>query len=78
MENILDLNLIELHQKLAEFAKHHQNMGAQEVHRLVQKVLVDEVAGKPRSGSPESIARDAGYDKAIADVLSLIRVNFIP
>ena len=43
MENILDLNLIELHQKLAEFAKHHQNLGAQDVHRLTQKVLLERI-----------------------------------
>ena len=54
MSEILNTeNLVELHDQLNEFAKHHQNKGGQEAHKLI-KAMWDEDRSHPRDGSPVS------------------------
>jgi hypothetical protein len=36
-------NLVELHEKLNEFATYHKNKGGQEAHKLIKNELVDKV-----------------------------------
>ena len=39
MENLLNTeNLIELHDKLNEFATYHENKGGQKAHQLIKKI----------------------------------------
>ena len=63
-------NLVELHEKLNEFATYHKNKGGHEAHELIKNELVDKVKSQPRDGSKEGIssfafATDEGYDRAI-------------
>jgi hypothetical protein len=69
-------NLIDLHEQLDLFALHHQNKGAQDAHRLIKKVLIDDEKKLPREGSTDKQKWYEGYDTAISQVLSLIRENF--
>lgn len=70
-------NLIDLHRKLEDFSIHHRNNGGQEAHRLI-KEMYDERSSFPGDGSDDGKLIQKGYDKAISDVLILIRSNFIP
>ena len=79
MEDLLNTeNLVELHEKLNEFAKYHHHKGGQEAHKLIKNELVDKVKSQPRDGSKEGLLRDEGYDKALKDVLSLLHRVFVP
>lgn len=79
MENLLESqNLIELHEKLDEFAKYHQNLGGQMAHKLIKSELIDKVKGMPRDGSEQGLLRDEGYDRALKNCLSLLHKNFVP
>lgn len=79
MENLLNAkNLIELYEKLNEFAKYHHNKGGQEAYQTIKKVLLDNLKDNPRDGSPEGKLRDEGYDKALKDVLSLLYRVYAP
>ena len=71
-------NLIEIHENLNEFAKHHYNKGGQEAHKTIKQVLMDNVKDNPRDGSPDGRLREQGYDKAMRDVLSLLHRVFVP
>ena len=71
-------NLIEIHENLNEFAKHHRNKGGQEAHKTIKQVLMDNVKDNPRDGSPDGRLREQGYDKAMRDVLSLLHRVFVP
>lgn len=70
-------SLIETHEKLNEFAKYHQNKGAQNAHKLIKRILIDDVKGLPRDGSKEGKLRNEGYDEALKKVLKLIHENFV-
>jgi hypothetical protein len=79
MQDLLNTeNLVELHEKLNEFAKYHHNKGGQEARQTINKVLIDNLKDNPRDGSPECKLRDEGYDKALKDVLSLLHRVFVP
>ena len=79
MENLLNTeNLVELHEKLNEFATYHQNKGGQMAHQLIKTELIDKVKMQPRDGSPEGLLRDSGYDMAVKQVLTLLHQNFVP
>jgi hypothetical protein len=71
-------NLVELHEKLSEFAKHHENKGGQAAHRLIKLKLVDEVKSQIRDGSKEGMLIEEGYDNAIKQVLKLLHKTFVP
>jgi len=78
MENLLNTDsLIEFHEKLNEFANHHQNLGGQKAHKLI-KQMWDENKNKLRDGSNEGILRDEGSDRAFKEILGLLRKEFIP
>lgn len=70
-------NLIELHEELNEFAKHHQNKGGQEAHKLV-KAIWDESKAHPRDGSPDGLKHDEGFDNAFKLILGELHKRFVP
>lgn len=79
MQDLLNTgNLVELHEKLNEFAKHHQNKGGQEAHQLIKYELIDKHKESARDGSKEGLLRDEGYDLALKHVLSLLHKRFVP
>lgn len=78
MENLLEFDLVELHEKLSAFAKYHHNKGGQAAHQIIKKRLIDDVKQSPRDGSKEGVLRDEGYDQAMKDVLSLLHLTFVP
>jgi len=78
MEDILMVeNLIELHEKLNEFAEHHQNKGGQMAHKLIKEIW-DNCKRSPRSGHEKDIIRDEGFDAAFEAILKELRRKFIP
>jgi len=70
-------NLAELHEQLNDFAKHHQNKGGQEAHKLV-KAIWDESKTSPRDGSPDGLKHDEGFDVAFKYILSELHKRFVP
>lgn len=70
-------NLIELHEKLNDFAKHHHNKGGQAAHVLI-KQFWDESRANPTDGSERGIAINEGYDMAFSQILSLLHKTFVP
>lgn len=78
MQDLLSTeNLVELHKKLDEFAKYHQNKGGQEAHKFI-KAMWDENRASPRNGEKEAILRDEGYDLAMKNILDELHKKFIP
>ncbi len=71
-------NLVELHDKLNEFATYHKNKGGQEAHKLIKNELVDKVKSQPRDGSKEGLLIDEGFDRAIKAVLQLLHKTYVP
>ena len=69
-------NLIEIHDNLNEFAKHHQNIGGQKAHKLIKSELIDK--DKIRDGSENMKHWYEGYDEAMKKVLSLLYQTFVP
>ena len=67
-------NLVELHEKLNEFATYHRNKTGHEVRKLIKDELVD--LPQPRYGSKEGRLRDEGYDRAINQVLTLLHKTY--
>ena len=67
-------NLVELHEKLNEFATYHKNKGGHEAHELIKNELVS--LPQPRDGSKEGRLRDEGYDIAIKQVLTLLHETY--
>jgi len=67
--------LVELHEQLNGFAKHHQNKGGQEAHKLV-KALWDESREHPRDGSPYGCYE--GFDAACRSILIELHKRFVP
>lgn len=79
MQDLLNTeNLVELHEKLNEFATYHQNKGGQKAHQLIKYELIDKRKDSPRDGSKEGLLRDEGYDTALKHVLSLLHKRFVP
>ena len=70
-------NLIEIHDNLNEFAKHHQNIGGQKAHKLV-KAIWDESKAHPRDGSPDGLKIDEGFDRAFKYILGELHKRFVP
>lgn len=70
-------NLVELHDQLNEFAKHHQNKGGQEAHKLI-KAMWDENRSRPRDGSKDELLRDEGYNYAFKTILDQLHKRFVP
>ena len=75
-EMLTSENLIEIHDNLNEFAKHHQNIGGQKAHKLIKSELVDK--DKIRDGSENMKRWYEGYDAAMKQVLSLLCQTFVP
>ena len=70
-------NLVELYEELNDFARHHQNKGGQEAHKLV-KALWDEIRAHPRDGSPDGLKRNDGFDAACRNILNELHKRFVP
>lgn len=70
-------NLIEIHENLNDFAKHHQNIGGQNAHRLIKSIW-DEGKAQPRDGSKEALLKDEGFDKAFSIILKELHRKFVP
>ena len=78
MQDLLNVeNLVELHEKLNEFATHHENKGGQKAHKLI-KDWWDESRKHPRDGSKEGLLRDEGYDLAVKYILDILYKRFVP
>ena len=77
MENLLSEDLISIHSKLDEFAKHHHNKGGQEAHKLI-KAIWDESKAQPGDGSPEGLKYNEGYDLAFKTILQKLHIRFVP
>jgi hypothetical protein len=76
LEILTSENLIEIEENLNKFKKHHQIKGAEMSHRLIKEKIKDD--DSPRDGGiPNHQDFYSGYDKAISDVLSLLRDNLI-
>lgn len=69
-------NLIEIHENLNDFAKHHQNLGGQKAHKLIKSEIIDK--DTPRDGSENMVEYYRGYDYAMKQVLSLLHKTFVP
>ena len=70
-------NLVELHEQLNDFAKHHQNKGGQEAHKLIKKMW-DESKYNPRSGAERDLIHDEGFDLAFKAILAALHTRFVP
>ena len=70
-------SIIELHEKLNEFAIHHENKGGQKAHQLVKSIW-DESKLNTRDGSKEGIIHDKGFDLAFETVLDALYKRFVP
>ncbi len=69
-------SLVEIHDNLNEFAKHHQNIGGQKAYKLIKSELIDK--DRVRDGSEIMRHWYAGYDEAMKLVLSLLHQTFVP
>ena len=69
-------NLIEIHDNLNEFAKHHQNIGGQKAYKLIKSELIDK--DKIRDGSENMKRWYEGYDAAMKQALTLLHQTFVP
>lgn len=70
-------NLVELHEQLNDFAKHHQNKGGQEAHKLIKKMW-DESKSNTRSGAERDLIHDEGFDLAFKAILEALHTRFVP
>jgi hypothetical protein len=70
-------NLVELNEQLNDFAKHYQNKGGQEAHKLV-KAIWDESKAHPRDGSPDGLKYNEGFDGAFKIILAELHRKFVP
>ena len=78
MQYLLNVeNLVELHEKLNEFATHHENKGGQKAHKLI-KAMWDESKAHPRDGSPDGLKHDKGFDLAFKAILGALHERFVP
>lgn len=72
MEPLNSENLIEIHEKLDEFARHHHNKGAKEVYMFIKK-LTEDRATEPSVGIKEDQLIEEGYSRALYDLLSKLQ-----
>ena len=70
-------NLIEIHENLNDFAKHHQNLCGQKAHKVI-KAMWDETKSQPRDGSDDARLRDEGFDRAFGFILQELHRQFVP
>lgn len=76
MKDLLNVeNLVELHEKLNEFANHYRNKGGQAAHNFV-KTKWSEIKAHPRDGSPDGLKRDEGFDQAFKFILEELHKRF--
>ena len=71
-------NLVELHEQLNDFAKHHQDKGGQKAHRLIKEVFIDRLKDSPRDGSERGMIENEVYDRTVKEILSLLHREFVP
>ena len=69
--------LISKHEALNDFAKHHQNKGGQEAHRMIKEIW-HEVRQNPRDGSEEGQIRDSGFDDAFSLIIGRLQKRSFP
>lgn len=77
MEKLTGFDLVELHDKLSYFADYHHNKGGHYAYQVIKKKLLDDKKSEVRDGSEKGVLIDEGYDKAIKEVLSLLRSTFV-
>jgi hypothetical protein len=65
-------NLIELHEKLNDFAVYHQDIGMKKAYDIIEAEFIS-IKNKTRSGHRDDMLRDKGYDQAFCDVMELIK-----
>ncbi len=65
-------NLIELHEKLNNFAVHHQDIGMKKAYDIIDSEF-KRVQSNLRSGHKDDVLADKAYDQAFCDVLELIK-----
>ena len=65
-------NLIELHEKLNDFAVYHQKMGMENAHKIIEAEFKG-IKSHARSGQKDDMLRDKGYDQAFCDIMELIK-----
>lgn len=66
-------NLVELHSKLEEFAKHHQNLGIQQAYGLIEYELITKVKDHILDGSKDGVLINQGRNEAIKQVLDILQ-----
>lgn len=77
MDNLLNVeNLVELHEKLNDFATYHENKGGQKAHKLI-KEMWDESKYNPRSGAERDVIHDEGFDLAFRAILEALHTRFV-
>lgn len=65
MNDILNTtNIIELHQKLSEFAIHHQKKGVEQAVLLIDN-KISELKSMLKSGNPKDVIRDEAIDETL-------------
>lgn len=69
-------NLIKIEENLNKFKEHYQRKGAEKCHRLIKEKIKDDTSPRD-SGIPNHEDYYRGYDKAVSDILSLLRDNLI-
>jgi hypothetical protein len=71
-------NLIEIHENLNDFAKHHQNLGGQKAYKLI-KVMWDESKPEERVGGDdqEGFWIDQGFNRAFRMIFKELRREFL-
>jgi len=80
MENIgqllsTEINLVDLHNNLNDFASYHQDKGGQKAHQLIRQEICEKRKDMPMAAEDEKY--HDGYNAAIRDVLKLIHSNFV-
>jgi hypothetical protein len=78
MDIQLPEDLISLHEKLSEFAKHHQNKGGQMAHQLIKKRFIGDEKSIAKDGSKEGLLFEEGRQAVIKAILSMLHTTFAP
>ncbi len=78
MNEILNVDLIGVYQKLRNFAEHHFRRGITSATGTIGLMQTERQTDKnPRDGSPEGLAFDRGYDKALGDIKKRIEYEHL-
>ncbi len=72
MELLNNENLIEVHEKLNEFAVHHQGIGRKDAFKLVKKIR-GQWGESPSEATEEARLKNEWYDRAVSDILRLLQ-----